>query len=569
MRPLTLAALTSVLIILCSTAGVSPAPGRIAPSVATWLEDAPPGDYLALWVFLTDKGVRASADVEAVLARIAAHYDAGAVERRLRARPGRPFDESDLPLYGPYVEALKSEGVQFRTFSKWLNAVSIVASADQVRRIAGLPFVSSMRRVSGRAGGPEPVTWDEVGKGVGALYQYGQAYRQLAQIQVPQLHDEGYTGTGVKVAIFDTGFWRDHEVFANLTVVAEHDFINNDDSTANQAGDPAGQHDHGTMCLSLLAGNKPGTMVGPAFNADFILAKTEDIADERPIEEDWWIAAAEWADSLGAQVISSSLGYTDWYTYADMDGNTAPITIAADMAAANGIVVVNAAGNSGASSWKYIGAPADGDSVISVGAVDSLGVRASFSSQGPTYDGRIKPTIMAMGRADYVADPSGPTSYRRGSGTSFATPLTAGAIALILEKHPEWLPGNVIEAITATGTRASNPDTLYGWGILQAYAASNYVPSGVGPGGSLASGLKVYPNPCRTSFYISYPSYPGASARGPVRVFDVAGRLIGQLGLEPSGRTEVRLDQAIPGVAPGIIFVELPCREKAKVLILK
>jgi subtilisin family serine protease len=306
--------------------------------------------------------------------------------------------------------------------------------------------------------------------------------------------------------------------------------------------------------------------MGAAFDADYILAKTEDIADEQPVEEDWWIAAAEWADSLGAQVITSSLCYSDWYTYEDMDGETAPITNAADQAVLNGIVVCNAAGNSGASEWRYIAAPADGDSVITVGSVDSLGTRSSFSSQGPTYDGRIKPTIMAMGQADYVASTSGTASYRRGSGTSFATPLAAGAIALILQKHPGWLPENVIEAITATGTRASYPDTLYGWGILQAYAASEYAPSGIGPGGTSLARLAVYPNPCRSRFYVSHPEGVG---QGAVRVFDVAGRLVGQSGLASSGLTEFRLDRAAPGIAPGMVFVEVPGQGRVKVLILK
>ena len=553
--------------LVCLIATVSSYAG-IAPSVEKWLESAAPGDRVAVWVLLADKGPASGAETEVALRKLADAYPAGAVERRLRARPGRPFDGADLPLYKPYIDALASAGVEFRTFSKWLNAVSVVATADEMKAMVALPFVRSVRRVSGRAGGPEPATWDEGGKEVGALYQYGQAWRQLTQIQVPSLHDEGYTGAGVTVAIFDTGFWLDHEVFANLSVVAEHDFINGDSVTANEPGDPTGQHDHGTMCLSLLAADRPGTMMGAAFDADYILAKTEDIADEQPVEEDYWIAAAEWADSLGAQVISSSLCYSDWYTYEDMDGETAPITNAADQAALNGIVVVNAAGNSGALAWKYIAAPADGDSVVTVGSVDSLGVRSSFSSQGPTFDGRTKPTIMAMGQSDFVASTSGTSSYRRGSGTSFATPLTAGALALILQKHPGWLPGNVTEAITATGTRASNPDTLYGWGILQAYAASEYAPSGAGRGGTPVAALGVYPNPCRTSFYVTCPEAGDGTGRAAVRVFDVAGRLVTQSWLSALGPTEFRLDRA-GGVAPGVVFVEVPGQGKVKLLIIR
>jgi len=541
-------------------------PKAISPSIGAWLEDASAGEKIAIWVFFRDKGDDAPRDMEARILRAASSYDPRVVERRLRARPDRPFDQSDLPLHRPYLEALKAEGVEFRTFSKWLNAVSILADCVQTKRIAGLPFVASLRRVSGRAGSPEPESLDAPTKEVGTLYLYGKSWRQLQQIQVLDLHNEGYTGTGVRVAIFDTGFWLAHETFSGLNLIAEHDFINNDSITANQPGDPAGQHDHGTMCLSLLAGQSPGKLMGAAFGAEYILAKTEDIADERPVEEDWWIAAAEWADSLGAQVISSSLCYSDWYTYADMDGQTAPITNAADRAALNGIVVVNAAGNSGAAPWRYIAAPADGDSVITLGSVDSLGVRSSFSSQGPTYDGRTKPTVMAMGQANYIADPSGASAYRRGSGTSFATPLAAGAIALLLEKHPGWLPGNVIEAITATGTRASNPDSLYGWGILQAYDASEYAPSGIASRDIRPSGLMVYPNPCLSSFSINLSATRG---RGPLKIYDVSGRLLSELDLAPEGPTQVDLNAALPGVAPGIIFLEIPGSRGAKVLILR
>ena len=555
------------------TPGQSPAPAAsVAPSVKAWLSGAGPGDRVVIWVFLKDKGMASPAEREERLGRLARTFDPKAVERRLEARPLRPFNEYDLPLYKPYVDAVKLEGVKIRSFSKWLNAVSVEADADQVERLASKPFVRELKRVSGRKGGPEPETWqsDAAGSsspsGLSSTYQYGASWRQLAQIQAIDLHDEGYTGTGVRIAILDTGFWLSHEAFASLNKIAEHDFVNDDSVTANEPGDPAGQHDHGTMCLSLLAANAPGKMMGAAFNAEYVLAKTEDIADEQPVEEDWWIEAAEWADSLGAQIISTSLGYTDWYTYEDMDGDTAPITIAADMAASNGIVVVAAAGNSGANSWRYIGAPADGDSVISVGSVDSLGTRSSFSSQGPTYDGRIKPTVMAMGSATYIADPRGVSMYRRGNGTSFATPLAAGSIALVLEKNPYWTPGNVMEAITSTATRASNPDTLYGWGILQAQDASDYAPSGVGPVALGGPSLSVYPNPCRDGFKVLLSGSalpPGV----PVRIFDVRGRLLGEVPLAGDS-AKVVLRPGL-GVAPGFVFVEVPGGGRAKVLVLR
>ena len=542
---------------------------RIAPSVEGWLKTAGAGETTPVWVFFTDRGNLSAAGTEAEIGRVASTFDRAAVERRLRARPGRPFDQADLPVHRPYLDALKQEGAALISSSKWLNAAAVRADAGQIEAIACLPFVRQLRRVSGSIGGPgEPDLGEAPPAGEAVLYQYGYAWRQLNQIQVPALHTEGFTGTGIKVGVFDTGFWLEHETFADLNLIAQHDFIQDDDTTSNQAGDPSSQHDHGTMCLSLLAGQTPGTMMGGAFDAEYILAKTEDVANEQPIEEAWWIEALEWADSLGVQVISTSLSYKDWYTYEDMDGDTAPITNAADQAAMNGIVVVVAAGNSGASEWKYIGAPADGDSVITVGSVDSLGTRSYFSSQGPTYDGRIKPTVMAMGQADYIADVVSTSSYRRGSGTSFATPLVAGAVALILEKHPNWLPENVIEAITATGTRASNPDTLYGWGILQADAASDYVPSSVASWKAADARPVVYPNPCLSSFSVA--SGAGRSAEmGPIRVYDVAGRLLCEIERSASGATPVDLRSVVPRLAPGIIIVDVPGQGRAKVIVLR
>jgi hypothetical protein len=539
--------------------------GEIAPSVRTWCGTAEDDETIAVWVFFRDKGALPSLRLESMLREIAAAYPARTVERRLAARPTRPFDIGDIPLHRPYIEELKSLGVEFRTFSRWLNAVSIEASAAGISDLAELGFVSRITRVSGRRGSPQPETYGIV-RPPRSLDLYGSSYTQLAQIQVTDLHSEGYTGAGVVVAIFDTGFWLDHESISGTTVIAEHDFINDDGVTANEPGDDPSQHNHGTCCLSLLAGNSPGTMMGAAYDAQYILAKTEDTTMEQPVEEDWWIEAAEWADSLGAQVISSSLCYNDWYTYEDMDGETAPITIAADRAAVNGIAVVNAAGNSGASEWRYILAPADGDSVISAGALDSTGYRAYFSSQGPTYDGRIKPTIMAMGQSNFIADPLDIGGYRRGSGTSYACPLIAGAAALILQKNPGWTSAEVIEAVKATGTMSTEPDTLYGWGILQAHDASNHDPvSGIA--GRLSPPVVVaYPNPCKSHLTIRATA-PFLS--GQVLFYDVRGRLLDKLSMDRSGRLTLDLDDVGSRLSPGMAFVVVPGVGGAKVLILE
>ncbi len=538
----------------------------LSTSVEAWLAEADEDATVVVWVFFQDKGQYSLEETRARIGEAGAAFDPKAISRRLKARPGEPFGASDLPLHRPYVEALEAEGVKFRAFSRWLNATSIEASRHQVERLAGLPFVTHVRRVSGRRGGPEPKISVPEREPMAVLGQYGNSIHQLQQIQVPQLHTEGYTGSGVRIAVFDTGFWLGHESVSGIDLIAQHDFINDDGETANEPGDLESQHRHGTQVLSAVGGNSPGILMGPAYDAEYILAKTEDMSMEEPIEEDWWIEAAEWADSLGAQIITSSLCYNDWYTYEDMDGNTAPITIAADMAVVNGIVVTNAAGNSGASSWRYMLAPADGDSVISVGSVDSTGVRSAWSSQGPTYDGRIKPTIMAMGEDTYIADLTASDTYREGDGTSFATPVAAGAIALVLQKNPVWGPPEVLEAIMTTATQSSTPDSLYGWGILQAYDASDYDAAASAGRALVAGRISIYPNPCRTGFFVQAPSQRSAGIAG---VYDVRGRLLGEFEIGSGGITRVDLDALVPGLRPGVIFVRVPDSAGAKVLVIE
>jgi len=309
---------------------------------------------------------------------------------------------------------------------------------------------------------------------------YGQAFAQLDQIKVPALHQQGLSGRGVMVCLLDVGFRWNHEVFRLSRLIKQWDFVFGDADVRQDAANPNDFSDaHGTATWSLLGGFKFGTMIGPAFGADILLGKTEVESSEKPIEEDYWAAGIEWAESLGAEVVSSSLGYTDWYTFKDMDGKTAVTTKAANRAVSLGVVVVNAAGNERRNAWAHIIAPSDGFGVIAVGAVDAAGKIASFSSPGPTYDGRIKPEVCAWGVSNLVAAKAkdGGDTYVTGSGTSYATPLVAGAVALLLEAHRDWTPAQVRNALMKTANNTSAPNNDYGWGIIDAAAAATYRPA--------------------------------------------------------------------------------------------
>jgi subtilisin family serine protease len=298
---------------------------------------------------------------------------------------------------------------------------------------------------------------------------------------VPAAHDLGLHGEGVMVAVFDTGFdTLFHEAFAAMSIVDRHDFVNGDDDVAN--GGDRGEGSHGTATLSVLGGYAPGHLIGPAFNATFLLAKTEDTSSETPVEEDNWAAAAEWAEARGADVISSSLGYLTYdpgfpsYTADDMNGQTAISTRAADLAGERGVVVVNSAGNAGPSTvHNTLGAPADGRLVLTVGAVTSVGLRAPFSSVGPTADGRIKPDVAAQGVAVITAAPGTPSGYTSLNGTSFSCPLTAGVVALVLQARPSASVSEVEDVLRATASQAAQPDNLLGWGIVNAGRAVQVV----------------------------------------------------------------------------------------------
>lgn len=415
--------------------------------------------------------------------------------RRLVRRTGAAgVGACDHRVSGETVHAIAATGAVVRCVSRYLNAVSALATAREIAAIRRLDGVARVTRVATYRR-PLPAdlpTGDRIGPRasaapcVAAVADYGASRRQVEQIGVIPLHDDGYHGEGVLVAVLDSGFERAHESLSGVDVVAEWDFIFDDSVTSDEPQDSLApsfnpQELHGTNVLSTIAGHADGTLIGPAWGASFLLAKTERIWEEVTVEEDDFVRALEWADSIGADVVTASLGYYEWYDYADMNGNTAVTTVACDIAASRGITVVVSAGNegSGVLGWPGILAPADGDSVIAVGAVDSTGVVVGFSSRGPTFDGRIKPDVMAMGRDVLVASSYDSLSYYRRNGTSFAAPLVAGACALLLQVHPTWGPSDVLAALRAEASNAASPDNVYGWGVIDAAQSAQSGATGV------------------------------------------------------------------------------------------
>lgn len=405
----------------------------------------------------------------------------------------------DIPVNQAYIDGLRSLGLEPKATSKWFNAVSVITKKDKLEQAKKLGYVLKIEGVSFLEFATVPSTKST---GYAELpsysfdntknkYDYGYSYWQNEQIKVPALHNIGVTGLGVTVGMCDDGFnWRTHQALKTRNVADEFDWINKDDSVQWQTkpnqlpADPFDQDGHGTATMSSLGGYAPGQLIGPAFDVEFYLSKTEKGETETPIEEDYWLEAIEWMEGRGAEVISSSLIYKPFdlphnqYSYKDMDGKTTVIVRAAEHAAMLGVVVCNSMGNEEQTSPPSIVSPPDGADVFSIGAVDSAGRIAYFSSNGPTSDGRMKPDVVAMGVDVYTAasfsftyDTAG---YSYVSGTSFSCPITAGVCALILSVHPELTPAHVKEALHNTSSRKDNPNNVYGWGLVNSLDAALY-----------------------------------------------------------------------------------------------
>lgn len=477
------------------------------------------------WVFLTDKGDLAQYSATDLLS-----------ERALlrREKHGVALDQSDFPVSKAYIAAVKTLGAEIRNPSRWFNAVSVKMDAETADRVRELPFVRKVEPIKKAI--LDMDSPDETYR-IGYV-EANHAQDQLRMIGLDELHKNGLNGTGVLISVMDNGFsgvdqnYFFEHLFQDQRIVATYDFVNGETDVYDQGS-------HGSWVLSILAAAYESvydslSFYGSAHGASYMLFHTENDASETTQEEDNWVAAMEFADSAGSDIITTSLGYREMdagsansYTAADMDGNTTIITRGADMAASKGIIVVNSAGNSGSGSGS-ITAPADGDSVIAVAAVNASRDIGGFSSRGPTVDGRLKPDISAMGVGTAYIRVS--PVLTRGNGTSFSCPMISGLLACALQARPETTNMEMYEALIRSGDRYDFPDNEFGYGIpsgsLLVQELGGSLLSSTVPNADLNdAGGKVFPNPASSEIHLVYDN-ESSGFSGSILIYDEAGRLV-------------------------------------------
>lgn len=552
---------------------------KISPRLQQVIELSNPETKVKVWVDLVDKG-----NNSAMLTNPESFLSKRSIERRTKR--GIFVNETDIPLWTGYISEVENAGFRIISKSKWFNSVTLEANSSELNRLAQFSFVKKLDLVAKAKNRNKFMTSEIIASNpsIGNFdnttsLDYGSSLAQLLPQQIPAVHDLGFNGEGVYICLMDAGFNNlAHEVYDSLDLVATWDFVNNDPDVGDGG---MGTGSHGTATLSVIGGFKPGKLIGTAYKSSYLLAKTENTDTETPSEEDYWIAAAEWADSIGVDVTSTSLVYLEFdppytgYTWQDMNGNTARITIGADLAVAKGISVFNSAGNNGLdANHNTLAAPADGDSVISIGSITAEGNRSGFSSVGPTFDGRIKPDVMAVGSSVYAAAPGGRTNYTITSGTSLACPIAAGIAALLLQKNDTLSPMQIREILRNTASQPASPDRLMGWGIMNALTAINGVPSSIEdskleiPGEYIL--ISNYPNPFNPTTTINF-SLPVEKFL-TVKLFSTTGSLVKEItkGTFQAGVSKIVLDGS--GLSSGIYILVVDSGEKIyshKISLLK
>ena len=458
--------------------------GKFGPRLSRVMDNSPASTYI-VYVYFSDKGP----DAESKLSNPLSLVTQRSIERRLKVKdPAHVVDMTDVPLYSPYVQAVASRVLSARQQLKWLNCISAEGTKEQLENLSNLSYVSNIELVETYRRNPD---FDENSNTDNNNSQqivkdspqadslnYGpNGTTQITQMNVNVVHNQGIFGQGILIASLDDGFRNQtHPAFNNaanpLVLVSQYDF------QLHLPGAFRTNDTHGTTTISCIGSYAPGTLIGTAFKSKFLAARTEVDSFEHHSEMDNWTAASQWADSLGADVITSSLGYLAFdagfgpdFTWQDMNGLNMPVTRSAAIASNHGITVFNSAGNNGPGAHNTLNGPADADSIITLGAVGTTGTVSGFSSVGPTTDvpPRIKPDVMAMGSGVQTANGNG-TGYSNGgsSGTSYSCPLAAGVGALILSANKNLTPLQVRGILRKFASMSNTPGNTYGWGIINA-----------------------------------------------------------------------------------------------------
>ncbi|WP_031425141.1 S8 family serine peptidase [Flavimarina sp. Hel_I_48] len=389
-----------------------------------------------------------------------------------KGRHSTPIDSRDVPVNEEFITILKNkEHVQVLAKSKWMNSVYIRGDLTEIEKLKDLYFVASIEFLNKTLNQPN-LEKDELPKNSVVYnvrdYNYGSALNQTQMISLESLHDRGLNGDGMHIAIMDSGFPNITENPAYSSLISEGRLLGTYDFV-DRSRNVQGFGTHGSQTLSVMAGLKENEFIGTAPQASYYLFRTEFTPSENPVEEAWWVEALERADSLGIDVVNTSLGYRDFdeskynYGYEDLDGNTTISARGANIGFEKGMLIVTSAGNDGQATFNTVATPADSPGVLSIGAVDSLGEYAAFSSMGPTVDGRIKPDVMAQGKSTAILDTNGNLDFV--NGTSFSSPIIAGAAACLWEGLPSLKNSQIMDLIRESGSQYLNPSNEMGYGI--------------------------------------------------------------------------------------------------------